>query len=505
MWRACARLLPPELTPNSFTMDALVARLEVVTARLEAQAGGGPVPVASQPSAAPAAAGANPASVSAFADVLSGPLAKLITLSKPLGEEIVEVTTVFADAFTKEATVIATIAHCQKPTPDVLQQVLTPVGTVMMAVVQKSEGKRTDSFNHQKALAEAVQALSFVAYMGPDMGMSMPTAHVQESWQSAEFWTNKILKEFRQSKPEHAEWVAALKSLIDGALKHYVKEHHTTGPNWNATGGGAKTWKPSGGAGAVKSNTPPPPPPPPLAPPLPPPPPPPPPGASSTAATPAAGMNAVFNELNQGEAVTAGLRKVTDDMKTKNRVDRVGLVSDMKSTTSSTTAAKPSTTTVKPPKFVLEGKKWLVEHHNSNKTLVIEDVNPKQAIYIYNCVDCVITVKGKPNAITLDKCKKTALVFDDVLATCELVNCQSMQVQCIGSVPTVSIDKVDGCQVYLGEKSFNASVLTAKSSEINVSSVPSDDSEPVETPVPEQFITTRDANGKWNTVPFSGH
>ena len=88
--------------------------------------------------------------------------------------------------------------------------------------------------------------------------------------------------------------------------------------------------------------------------------------------------------------------------------------------------------TAKPPKFALDGKKWAVEHQVGNRTLVIEDVNPKQTVYVYDCVDCVIQIKGKANNITLDKCAKTGVVFEDVLATCELVNCVSMQVQCTG-------------------------------------------------------------------------
>ncbi len=38
-------------------------------------------------------------------------------------------------------------------------------------------------------------------------------------------------------------------------------------------------------------------------------------------------------------------------------------------------------------------------------------------------------VKGKCNAISIDKCQKTGVVFEDVIATCELVNCTSMQVR----------------------------------------------------------------------------
>jgi hypothetical protein len=34
-----------------------------------------------------------------------------------------------------------------------------------------------------------------------------------------------------------------------------------------------------------------------------------------------------------------------------------------------------------------------------------------------------------------------------VVATVELVNCAGVEVQCTGSVPTVAVDKCDGCQV----------------------------------------------------------
>lgn len=38
-------------------------------------------------------------------------------------------------------------------------------------------------------------------------------------------------------------------------------------------------------------------------------------------------------------------------------------------------------------------------------------------------------VKGKCNAISIDKCQKTGVVFEDVIASCELVNCSSVQVR----------------------------------------------------------------------------
>jgi adenylyl cyclase-associated protein len=67
------------------------------------------------------------------------------------------------------------------------------------------------------------------------------------------------------------------------------------------------------------------------------------------------------------------------------------------------------------------------------------------------CRACMlpVQVKGKCNAISIDKCHKTGVVFEDVIATCEMVNCSSVQVQCTGSSPTVSVDKCDGVQVYI--------------------------------------------------------
>ena len=40
--------------------------------------------------------------------------------------------------------------------------------------------------------------------------------------------------------------------------------------------------------------------------------------------------------------------------------------------------------------------------------------------------------------------------------------------QTMGSVPTISIDKTDGCMVYLSKASLNAQIVSAKSSAMNI-------------------------------------
>lgn len=40
--------------------------------------------------------------------------------------------------------------------------------------------------------------------------------------------------------------------------------------------------------------------------------------------------------------------------------------------------------------------------------------------------------------------------------------------QVLGKVPTISIDKTDGCQMFLNKETLNVEIVSSKSSEMNV-------------------------------------
>ncbi|KAK3749681.1 hypothetical protein RRG08_013889 [Elysia crispata] len=251
-------------------------------------------------------------------------------------------------------------------------------------------------------------------------------------------------------------------------------------------GGDAKSAAP---AAAPPAGGAPPPPPPPG------PPPPPPPQSADSSADDSGSRAALFAELSKGEKVTQGLRKVTDDMKThKNPALRQGpapFKAAQPKPASPKPVAKPVAQPAKPPLTELQGKKWVVEYHKGNQNIVIDKTEMKQTLYIYKCEGCVIQVKGKVNSIILDSCKKTAIVFDSLLASLEFVNCQSMQAQVNGKLSTVSIDKTDGCMVYLSKESLEVEIFSAKSSEMNIL-VPQGDGDFKEFALPEQFKTKYD-------------
>lgn len=56
-----------------------------------------------------------------------------------------------------------------------------------------------------------------------------------------------------------------------------------------------------------------------------------------------------------------------------------------------------------------------------------------------------------------------------------------MGLQVTGTVPTISINKTDGCQVFLSRDSLNCEIISAKGSEMNVA-VPDKDGEFVSVP-----------------------
>lgn len=49
-----------------------------------------------------------------------------------------------------------------------------------------------------------------------------------------------------------------------------------------------------------------------------------------------------------------------------------------------------------------------------------------------------------------------------------------LRIQVMGKIPTISINKTDGCHVYLSQDSLACEIVSAKSSEMNIL-VPQDD------------------------------
>ncbi|XP_030450226.1 cyclase-associated protein 1 [Syzygium oleosum] len=467
--------------------EKLIQRLEAAVARLEAVSA---APGVSSAGGDDASVAATDPAILAFDDLMAQYVARVSSAAEKIGGRVLDVTNVLREAFGVQKELLIQIKQTQKPDLAGLGEFLKPLNEVIMKANALTEGKRSDFFNHLKAAADSLAALAWIAFTGKDCGMSMPIAHVEESWQMAEFYNNKVLVTYRNKDPDHVEWAKALKELYLPGLREYVKAFYPLGPVWSPTGKVAT----SAVSKAPAKSAPAPPPPPP---------------ASlfssdspqASSSRPKQGMAAVFQEINSGKPVTSGLRKVTDDMKTKNRNDRTGVVG---ASEKGGRTGSPSFSKAGPPKLELQmGRKWAVENQIGKKNLVIDDCDARQSVYVFGCKDSLLQIQGKVNNITVDKCTKMGVVFSDVVAACEIVNCSGVEVQCQGSAPTISVDNTAGCQLYLSKDSLGTSITTAKSSEINVL-VPGaePDGDWGEHALPQQYIHEY-KDGQFVTTPVS--
>lgn len=459
-------------------LASLVQRLEVAVGRLEVASGPGSA------GGSAAGGGAVAAFVGAYDDIINGPVAQYVALSQKIGGDVLKHADMMKQAFCSQRALIATAASSQKPSDAVLTTLLQPVSKAIQQVQAYREQNRTSPlFNHLSAVSESVPALGWVA-MAPK-----PGPYVKEMQDAAMFYTNRVLKDYKEKDKTHVDWVKAYVSIWT-ELQNYIKQHHTTGLTWSKTGpvAAASAAPPSGGC----------------APPPPPGPPPPPEELSGPAGGGSDGgdtnRNALFASINQGANITKGLKHVSDDQKThKNPALRGqgGQVAPVRtgpkpfasSSPRPAGSAPPSRTL--PPVLELEGKKWKVENQEGAQGLVISNTELKQVVYAYKCNQSTLQVKGKINSITIDGCKKMGLVFDDVVGIVEVINSRDVKIQVMGKVPTISINKTDGCHVYLSKDSLSCEIISAKSSEMNVL-VPNQEGEFTELPVPEQFKTVWD-------------
>lgn len=217
-------------------------------------------------------------------------------------------------------------------------------------------------------------------------------------------------------------------------------------------------------------------------------------------------MTAVFDQLNQGSSVTAGLRKVDkSEMTHKNPTLRAGSTVPERSNSQTSIASSDSRgkspvpskkpkpenmRTKKPPRKDLDGNKWIVENFENTGSDVVEiQAQLSQSILISRCIKCIIKVTGKANAISIDNCTSLSILVESLVSSLDVIKSPKFQVQVDGVVPTVLLDQVDGATVYLGNRSLNTEVFTSKSTGVNIVLPPKEGTEgdDKECPLPEQI------------------
>lgn len=471
-----------------YSLATLIKRLEAITSRLEdvedSRSAGHlkrqststvtSAAVAETPSASPPpppppppaieVQSAVPRAVTAYDEiVIEGKLKPFLEINKaiappPLNEQV--------DLFVKVLATLRSVLHqaaaCRKPDQKALDEILSPLQAGIEAVTRAKEAARKERewFNHLTVIADGT---AFVGWVTVE---PKPGPYVNEIKESTAYYANRILKDFKEEDPRHAEWVRAFNGVLDG-MKRYVMELHTTGLVWNANGILVSEYKSSHSQPVSGSPPPPPPPPPPQA------------GSTSSPAAPAGGVAAVFADLNRGADVTKGLRKVDkSEMTHKNPALRAGSAVPTSGGAAAKKPVKPTPVKPtkpqalmgkKPAKFALEGNKWIIEYQENESALEVANADITQVINIFACKNTTVIIKGKVNAVTLVNCTKTSVLVESVVSSVSITKSPSFALQITGVAPTIQIDSTDSGQIYLSKLCLGVEITTAKCSAINVS------------------------------------
>jgi len=448
------------------------------------------VPAAPAGGAAPAASGEKSAAEEEFEALVNEKFMPLIEQGKKISPIVEKEMNVLLEAHKLLQKLIGAASRSKKPAdiPSAVQEAAAPLFKKIAEVGEfKDKEFRAKEIEQIAGISEAAQSLTWVV-IAPK-----PVPYLNEVIPSAEFHFNRVMRNFKDSADQKWQWQWA-KDFVAYLRAHqeYVKKIHTTGLVFSGAGDLKNEFGAAAPAGAPAA---------PAAPAAPP-------AAPAAAAAPAKAapdMNALFGAINKGTGITSGLKHVTAEQKTKNRPasERTSLVpGSVEKKTTERPAAGAAAKKVKPPSKVHSGNKWMIENYTEG-TIVIDETRLNDMIYIGNCKNCTITVKGKINGVTVDSCNKVGVVVDDIVSVFEIVNSNSVQCQIVGKAPCVNIDKCTGAQLYLSKAAITGEdptkVYTSKTSSINIL-IPgkSEDDDMVELAVPEQFCSTvRD--GKLNT------
>ncbi|RLN27385.1 hypothetical protein BBJ28_00025290 [Nothophytophthora sp. Chile5] len=438
--------------PLQSLLDAFGARL----ARVEAQLGveGAPAPAA--PAAVPSAASVELSpQLEAYDEYVAQCLPPFLTASEKLGEDTRKLGEVTEKAFAAQRAYLLMASQCKKPAalnPEHLRDL-----QACIKEINSLRDNRSEFANHQNMVNEGIQALGWLCVE------PAPKPFIESYVGGSDFWGNKIRVQFKTSNPDQIAFVTAFKGLLT-ELMAYVKAHHTTGVTWNPKGGDVAAYTPGAAA------------------------------APKPAAASGGGMTGIFagiKAIDQSGGKTAGLKKVTKDMQTWRSEYKADGSAAPAAAASAPAAKKPAAPVkaTKPPVCEQRNGNWQIEYQVGPEPLTVSDVNMKQQVYIFGCEGATILVEGKAKNIVLDSCKKSKLIFDDAVSSIEIVNCKGVQVQCKGRVPSVAIDKTDGCLVYISWEGREVQFVTSKSSEMNVAFPEGPGSDDyVEKPIPEQFV-----------------
>ncbi|XP_044749845.1 adenylyl cyclase-associated protein 1-like [Coccinella septempunctata] len=190
----------------------------------------------------------------------------------------------------------------------------------------------------------------------------------------------------------------------------------------------------------------------------------------------------LYNEINKGQTIQEALRRLNS----QNVVQEEEKQQEI---------APP------PAVFHRDGKKWKIEHQRgAEKHLTINEAEPDNVLYIYDCKNITLVVERKVNVIKLDNCEKISLIFRSLISGVEIIASRDLKLHAFGTVPSISIDSCSDVNIHLTKKGLDAQVVTSQCSKISLS-YPMEDGYYKTFYIPSRLMTTISPDHSLRTSP----
>ena len=184
--------------------------------------------------------------------LITDSLQPFLNLSQKIGGDVVTITEYVSRLFNAQQQFLRQAVQSQKPDDKTIQTAIGAQSTEIGNITEfTSKNRKSAQFNHLSTISEGIPALGWI------LVAPTPAPHIKEMVDSAQFYSNRVLKDFKEKDQTHVDWVKAWGKVLND-LHAYVKQYHTTGLVWGSQGkrdfGSVATATPAAAASAADAS-----------------------------------------------------------------------------------------------------------------------------------------------------------------------------------------------------------------------------------------------------------
>jgi hypothetical protein len=152
---------------------------------------------------------------------------------------------------------------------------------------------------------------------------------------------------------------------------------------------------------------------------------------------------------------------------------------------------------------------WYIEAFENchDITLPEDQMSLKQGVLMLQTKNSSFKLNTKIKHVTIDNCSNCKIDIAHLLSSVNVLNCQKIELFISGNVPTISIERTQGCQIWLTSEAIqsNPDIVTSNNDQVSLMCPKITNSHDyTEVPIPQQYVSKvqLSSNGyKVNTEP----